>query len=121
MQKNRFGRLGVFSGRSIFSRVFIPIMAVLIIQAALYTIVFWRGNVIKHIEQNAFDIFNEHTVNSSQNMQNNLTRISASLEENADVLSALIEGIITRNEHVCSDVFTDSDLNRKIISYGLQL
>lgn len=116
MQKNRFGRLGVFSGRSIFSRVFIPIMALLIIQAALYSIVFWRGNVIKHIEQNAFDIFNEHTVNSSQNMQNNLTRISASLEENADVLSALIEGIITGSEHTCSDVFTDSDLNQKIIS-----
>ena len=116
MHRNRFGRVGMFNGRSIFSRVFIPIMALLILQAILYTVVFWRGNVIKHIEQNAFDIFNEHAVNSSQNLMNNLSHISLALEENVALLTPKIEKVIDESNLDYDDVFVNYDLNKKIVA-----
>ncbi len=115
MKEHRFKMAGIFNGRSIFARVFIPIMALLVFQAVIYMTIFWRENVIDHIEQNALDIFNEHAVNSSQNLNINLSHISQSLLEDTTLLTGEIESLIKNYGLNCDDVFINYHLNQRLL------
>lgn len=115
MKESSFKTTGIFNGNSIFARVFIPIMALLIFQAAIYGVIFWRGNVIDHIEQNAIDIFNEHAVNSSQNMNINLSHIAQSLHEDTELITADIEEAIKSYNLDYDDVFINYYLNQRLL------
>ena len=90
-------------------------MAVMLMQTVLYFFFFWQGKVTIHIENNAYDILNERVLNRQQYLENEMIHKWSNLQDSEENILSLIDGILEDNGAGTADIFTDADLNDRIV------
>lgn len=104
----------LYSKNSILSKLFIPLMAVLLIQAGLYVIILLESTVLPLSKQNAADIFNQTVSARKFYFENEMTIRWSNFSETEAVIVGKIENILKENNAVPEDIMNDYHLNEKI-------
>ncbi|MFQ9871629.1 MAG: hypothetical protein ACLRVT_00905 [Oscillospiraceae bacterium] len=77
--------------KTILHWLLLPIVAVMLAQAFLYILVFWKGGVVNHADQNAYDILNERVLGRKQYIENEMVHRWSNLHEHETAILATIE------------------------------
>lgn len=104
----------LYSKNSILSKLFIPLMAVLLIQAGLYVVILLESTVLPLSKQSAADIFNQTVSARKVYLENEMTTRWSNLSESEAVIIGKIEKILEENNAVPEDIKNNYQLNEKI-------
>ncbi len=105
-----------FGKSTILARIMLPGIVVILVQSALYTLMFWQYNIIGRIEANAYDIFSEKVLNRQQDIQSDILHKCMALDEDREFLLQKIYASLAENGADIADISTSPALNRKIIA-----
>lgn len=105
------------AGRNtILSKLVLPVMAVMLLQAFLYIAILWQGGVVPHAEKNAYDILDERVLNRRQYIENEMIHKWSNVHEaEARVLSGIGDALAQEGRDV-ADIRADSALNERIVA-----
>ena len=101
--------------KTIRKRLIISVVVILILQTALYAMVFLNGNILTHINNNALDILNGHTINQKLYLQNEMLHRWSNLKETESRILAKTSDVLSENGAALGDIKEDAALNEKII------
>lgn len=102
--------------KTILHRLLLPIVAVMLAQAFLYILVFWKGGVVNHADQNAYDILNERVLGRKQYIENEMVHRWSNLHEHETAILATIEETLQENGASLEDIKTNPQLNEALVS-----
>lgn len=102
--------------KTILRRLLLPIVAVMLAQAFLYILVFWKGGVVNHADQNAYDILNERVLGRKQYIENEMVHRWSNLHEHETAILATIERTLQENGASLEDIKNDPQLNEKLVT-----
>lgn len=101
---------------TILWRLLIPIMAVILIQTFIFTVVFWQGGVISNADHNAYEILDERVLNRKQYIENEMIHRWSNLDESETAILQTVFQTLKKNQATISDIGRDSELNEEILS-----
>jgi hypothetical protein len=104
----------LYSKNSILSKLFIPLMAVLLIQAVLYMVILLESTVLPLSKQNATAIFNQTVSARKVYLENEMTTRWSNFSESEAVIVGKIEKILEENNAEPSDIKENYQLNEQI-------
>lgn len=104
----------LYSKNSILSKLFIPLMAVLLIQAGLYVVILLEGTVLPLSKQSATAIFNQTVGARKVYLENEMTARWSNFSESEAVIIKKIENILEENNAVAADIKENYALNERI-------
>lgn len=104
----------LYSKNSILSKLFIPLMAVLLIQAGLYVIILLEGTVLPLSRQNVADIFNQTVSSRKIYLENEMTSRWSNFSESEAVIIKKIENTLEENNASPEEIKNNYQLNEKI-------
>ncbi|MGE4214798.1 MAG: EAL domain-containing protein [Anaerotignaceae bacterium] len=104
----------LYSKNSILSKLFIPLMAVLLIQAVLYMVILLESTVLPLSKQNATDIFNQTVSARKVYLENEMTTRWSNFSESETAIIEKIENLLEENNAVPSDIKDNYQLNEQI-------
>ena len=99
----------------ILGKLMLPIMAVMLVQTALYFFFFWQGNIIAHIENNAYDILSERVLNRQQYLENEMIHKWSNIQESEERILNAVSSALAENGAVTADIYGDPELNERIV------
>lgn len=102
------------SKNSILSKLFIPLMAVLLIQAGLYAVILLESTVVPLSKQNTTDIFNQTVSARKVYLENEMVSRWSNLSESENDIINTIENVLKENNAVPADIKNICTLNEKI-------
>lgn len=105
------------TGKSIKSKIMVPLVSILLVQTALLFAFTVYGGVFQRLRSNAVDILIEKTENSQLQVERQIVHHWMRDICTSDSISATIEQILTEENKTAADIGHDSDLNRAIV-YG---
>lgn len=104
----------IYSKNSILSKLFIPLMAVLLVQAGSYSVILLESTVLPLSKQSAADIFNQTVGARKVYLENEMTNRWSNFSESEAVIIGKIEKTLEENNAVPSDIKNNYQLNEKI-------
>lgn len=105
-----------FRKKTIFKRLLIPLMAVMLVQAVLYSTIFLHGGILNQINNNTLDILNERVINRTQDVENEMVQRWSNLDQcEAEILS-IIETTLAAEGASPAQIVQDARLNERIVS-----
>lgn len=106
----------VFGRSTILARIMLPGIAVILVQLALYMLIFWQYNIIERIETNAYDMLSEKVLNRQQDIQSDILHKCMALDGDREFLLQKIYASLAENNAAIADISTSPALNRKIVA-----
>ena len=103
-----------YSQNSILSKLFLPLMAILLIQAGLYVVILLEGTVLPLSKQNTVDLFSQTVSARKLYFENEMIGRWSNLSESEAAIIGKIEDILEENNAVATDIKDDCQLNEKI-------
>ncbi|MGE4548564.1 MAG: diguanylate cyclase, partial [Intestinibacillus sp.] len=94
----------------------LPILAILIVQALLYFLVFMQGNVLSRMDQNAYEILNERTINRKLYVESEMIHRWSNVEESEAAVLDQIAQTLSREGRTYTDIAGDAALNQRIVA-----
>lgn len=101
-------------GRSIFSRMIVLLITVLLLQMAVFLLVFQRGGVVEQTERNAFYILSERTANRKLYLQNEMLQRWSNTQEGESEVLAIVRACLEETGKSAADLREDSALCQQI-------
>jgi len=100
---------------TIFKRLFIPVMGILLIQAILYTAVILSVGIGNQVKRNTFDIFNERVINRKLYVESEMVQRWSNITEGEMKILGRVAQTLDENGATYEDIRTNAVLNEKII------
>ncbi len=111
MERRKHGH----GGNTLFRRMLMFLLAILLFQTGIYLAVFFGGGIIKEAEQNAFDIFQERTANRKRDLESNMLQRWSNVGAGRSELMAAVEWALADSGASAADLNTDWDLCQKVL------
>lgn len=108
-------RQSFFEKGSIFRRIFIPVMSVLLVQALLYIGFFQFSGLLEQSTTDSFDTLNERVDTRKTYLENEMNQRWSNLREVETMILAQIAEGLEENGATIGDIQTDAVLNEKLI------
>lgn len=102
-------------GKSIRTRLLLPMLAIMVIQAVLFLSMLVFGGLFGTLKNNAFDILNENTDNSRLHLERELVHRWINTINSSGTINAELETVLLEEGRPASDIKTDDQLNHKIM------
>lgn len=103
-------------GRSIRTRIALPVLGVLILQTILYVLLLSHGELVSHMDGDAMDIFSRQTDNLELSLENDMIHRWSSLgrseEEILESISMTLQGL---GKDYSDIIGGDTELNEQIL------
>lgn len=96
-------------GSSIFKRIWIPLLLLVVLQAALLMVVFLGGGVLETLNQNAIDIVNEKTINRAEYLQKEMVERWSNLDNYVEELNQLAQKYVEERPEEFRNMEKSSD------------
>lgn len=96
-------------------RIFIPIIFVVFFQLMTFFVILLFGGEFRHIQQYAYDLLVEKTVNRRNYVEDEMHRNWSAISDSADSINKKIQSIVTDNNSEISDIKNDKQLNSYIM------
>ncbi|MEG1385093.1 MAG: EAL domain-containing protein [Oscillospiraceae bacterium] len=108
--------------QSIFRRILVPLMLIVVMQIALFAFAMSYTSVFDKIQSNATRFFCEKTESRKNYLQYEMLNRWSNLEEEGEGIASIISDTLQANGKTAEDMKTDAELNAKIIdSISLEL
>ncbi|MEG2234113.1 MAG: hypothetical protein RRZ42_05695, partial [Oscillospiraceae bacterium] len=108
--------------QSIFRRILVPLMLIVVMQIALFAFAMSYTSVFDKIQSNATRFFCEKTESRKNYLQYEMLNRWSNLEEEGKAIASIISDTLQANGKTAEDMKTDAELNAKIIdSISLEL
>ncbi len=105
-------------GNTIFKRLMIPVLLVLLVQGGVFIIAFLQGGVVQNAEENAFAILREQILNRQWYIENEMLSRWSNLSETEAAMRHAVRLATAQMTQEASDIATDSELNQRILEYA---
>ncbi len=112
MKQRRGKEKGKNSGHSMMSRILIPVIIALFVQAGLFSVNIILGGTIEKLNHNAFDILNGQVINRRNYLESEMLGRWSNLDPAAADISAIFE----RNQDGKKEDFADGIYQNKVLS-----
>ncbi|MEG2421350.1 MAG: hypothetical protein RSB55_07350, partial [Oscillospiraceae bacterium] len=103
-------------GKSIFRRMLVLLIVVLLLQMGVYLVMFIRGGVVEQTERNAFYILTERTANRKLYLENEMLQRWSNTEEGESDILAIVRRTLEEENLRPSDLKHDSELCRQVVA-----
>lgn len=103
------------TGRSIWTKLMVPILIIMLLQAIWFVATVLFGGVSKELKRKDLNILRENTENVKLYTEQEMIRRWIGTLDNGDVISHQIEQILRREGRKAEEIHTDPDLNRLIL------
>lgn len=101
--------------RTIFQKIVIPILGLLLVEALLFPTIFVLGGFLTQFEQNAFDVLGERTANRKTYIENEMVNRWSSLSESESNILRTIDETLAEWNAGYGDIAVDAALNEKLV------
>ena len=101
-------------------RLVLPILAILIVQGLLYFFVFMQGNVLSRMDENAYEILNERTINRKLYLEKEMVHRWSNMTESETAVLDKIANTLRREGRSYADIGTDAALNQAVVQDAAQ-
>ncbi|MEG0963333.1 MAG: diguanylate cyclase, partial [Lachnospiraceae bacterium] len=101
--------------RSIFHKMFPPVLAILLIVIGLYTVLI-QQNVLSFLQESAFHVFQEQVEKRKISLQNEMNTQWSGIEDNVTQVVQQIETTLQNNNASATQISYDANLNQKILN-----
>ncbi|MGP1438231.1 MAG: EAL domain-containing protein [Treponema sp.] len=108
-------KLGIQQSRSIFVRIFIPLVIVLMVQIAFTMVVFLRMNIVKQAKENTYLMLNEKVFNRYMFLEAIMKNQWTDLKDACEVITETIEDKIKTNNIHFDDIKPSSNIEIEIL------
>ena len=112
-------KLNVNKSRSIFFRIFIPLVIILVVQIAFTMLVFLRMNIVKQAKENTYLMLNEKVFNRYMFLEGMMKNQWTSLQDACEVISEKIEGKVKAYNIHFDDIKPSSNIEIEILKTTL--
>lgn len=102
-------------GNTLFRRMLVFLLAILLFQTVIYLAVFFGGGVVKEAENNAFDILRERTANRKRDLEGNMLQRWSNVEEGKGELMKVVRQVLEDSGASSADLSLDRDLCQKVL------
>lgn len=102
--------------RSLFRRMLIFLLTLLLLQAMLYLAVFSGGGILDETEDNAFSILRERTANRKLYLENEMVQRWSNVKEDKSDLLDMVDRVLKEEGKSISDLASDQTLSQEILA-----
>lgn len=100
---------------NILMRLLTPLFAVVLLQSILYVTLLWKGSVIAHVDQNAYDILTERAALRTQYIRDEMLYKWGNLVNDEKIVVESIEATLRAKGKAPGDIAHDAALNAAIV------
>lgn len=101
--------------RTIYQKIVIPILGLLLVEALLFPAVFIEGGFLAQFEQNAFDVLAERSANRKTYLETEMLNRWAAISESESNVLQTIDDTLSSLGATYADIGVDPKLNEKIV------
>ena len=105
----------IVKNNSIMLKMFIPMLAVMLIQAGLFTGAILWGGTIGQLNQNAYDIINQRVINRKNYLQNEMIQRWSNVQVTVDSINSATDKVLEEYGQNYLDIRSDSEVSTEII------
>ncbi|MEG1878071.1 MAG: EAL domain-containing protein [Pseudoflavonifractor sp.] len=102
-------------GQTIFWRMLVLLLTVLLLQMLIYLVAFFGGGTIRQTQETAFDILSERTENRTLDLENDMLQRWSHVEEGKSDVLKTIARVLKEQDATIDDLLRDSDLSRRVL------
>lgn len=106
----------ILKNNSIMLKMFIPMLAVMLVQAGLFTGAILWGGTIGQLNQNAYDILNQRVINRKNYLQNDMVQRWSNVGETEQQVNAIVQNKLAEANKSASDITIDDSFSHEIVT-----
>lgn len=107
-------RVEVMKKKTIWKKLLAPVMALLCVQALLYSLLIFKGGILDKVDENACRVLDKQVESRGNYLVDEMHKHWLNLSESRSEITASIETALVENHATIADIKTDAQLNRTI-------
>lgn len=105
----------ICKNNSLFKKMFLPIVAALLAQTLIYSLLFLQGGFMTTIENNTYEMLYEQVKGRKQYLENDMIHRWSNLTETENNILATVDQVLSEQGKTYADIRTDEQLNEQLV------